>query len=269
VGGLEKDKSYSFQVASSAISTDGEEQVYNCAKWSNTATGTAGVAPDEGGDTPGGDVGGGSGGGGIGGGDIGGDVGGIEEGEEDKEGEEDSSEWENPFVDVPDIAYYSEAVAWAVQNGVTSGTTATTFSPNRTCTRANAVTFLWRAAGCPEPVGTEMPFSDVASNAYYYKAVLWAMEQGITMGTTATTFSPNAECTRAQIVTFLWRSENEPEASTDSSFEDVHHSAYYQDAVHWAVEEAITNGTTETTFSPDANCTRAQIVTFLWRKHCG
>lgn len=269
VGGLEEGKSYSFQVASSAISTDGEERVYNCAKWSNTAIGTAGEALDEGGDTPGGDIGGGgSGGGDIGGGDIGGgggDLGGGEEEEDGNEEEEDTTEWENPFIDVSETAYYADAIAWAVQNGITSGTTETTFSPDRTCTRANAVTFLWRAAGCPEPTTKEMPFSDVDSNAYYYKAVLWAMEQGITMGTTASTFDPNAECTRGQIVTFLWRAEKSPEVSADNPFADVHSSAYYADSVLWAVKEGITNGTSSTTFNPSNDCTRAQIVTFLWR----
>ena len=169
------------------------------------------------------------------------------------------------FTDVADKAYYRDAVAWAVENGITKGTTATTFSPNATCTRAQAVTFLWRAAGSPEPETRAMPFTDVPAGSYYYDAVLWAVENGITKGTSDTTFSPNATCTRAQIVAFLWRSEKSPAAGTANPFADVKSSAYYADAVLWAVKEDITKGTTNTTFSPDADCTRAQIVTFLWR----
>jgi len=172
----------------------------------------------------------------------------------------------NFFVDVPADAYYHDAVLWAVLNGITSGTTDTTFSPNATCTRAQAVTFLWRAAGSPNMEG-DMVFADVTESAYYYDAVLWAVAEGITSGTTATTFSPNATCTRAQIGTFLWRSAGSPEVEgADMVFADVAHPAYYYDAVCWAVDEGITAGTTATTFTPDAGCTRAQIVTFLWRK---
>lgn len=171
---------------------------------------------------------------------------------------------EGTFADVSPDAYYADAVEWAVANGITGGTTATTFSPNNPCTRAHAVTFLWRAAGEPEPETTAMPFTDVAEGAYYYDAVLWAMENGITEGTTETTFSPDAPCTRAQIVTFLWRSAGSP-AATGSSFADVASDAYYAGAVAWAVSEGITNGTTTTTFSPSSSCTRAQIVTFLYR----
>ena len=170
------------------------------------------------------------------------------------------------FTDVPANAYYADAVSWAVLKGVTKGTSETTFSPNATCTRAQAVTFLWRAAGSPAPKSGTMPFTDVAADAYYHDAVLWAVEQGITKGTSDTTFSPNATCTRAQIVTFLWRSENMPAAGTANSFTDVAANAYYADAVNWAVENGITSGTSDTTFSPDAYCTRAQIVTFLWRR---
>ena len=169
------------------------------------------------------------------------------------------------FTDVADKAYYRDAVAWAVENGITKGTTATTFSPNATCTRAQAVTFLWRAAGSPEPKTSTMPFTDVNAGSYYYDAVLWAVENGITEGTSDTTFSPNATCTRAQIVAFLWRSEKSPAAGTANPFADVKSTAYYADAVLWAVKEDITKGTTNTTFSPNADCTRAQIVTFLWR----
>ena len=169
------------------------------------------------------------------------------------------------FTDVADKAYYRDAVEWAVENGITKGTTATTFSPNATCTRAQAVTFLWRAAGSPEPKTSTMPFTDVNAGSYYYDAVLWAVENGITEGTSDTTFSPNATCTRAQIVAFLWRSEKSPAAGTANPFADVKSTAYYADAVLWAVKEDITKGTTNTTFSPNADCTRAQIVTFLWR----
>ena len=168
------------------------------------------------------------------------------------------------FIDVPESAYYYDAVYWAVDEGITNGTTATTFSPNNACTRAQMVTFLWRAAGEPEPETTVNPFTDVAAGAYYYDAVLWAVEQGITNGTTATTFSPNATVTRAQTVTFLWRSAGSP-AATGSGFADVASDAYYAGAVAWAVSEGITNGTTATTFSPSSSCTRAQIVTFLYR----
>ena len=169
-----------------------------------------------------------------------------------------------PFVDVPASAYYYDAVAWAVDEGVTGGTTATTFSPNNACTRAQMVTFLWRAAGEPEPETTVNPFTDVSASAYYYEAVLWAVEQGITNGTSATTFSPDATVTRGQTVTFLWRNAGSPAAS-GSSFADVAADAYYATAVAWAANEGITSGTSATAFSPSNACTRAQIVTFLYR----
>ena len=169
------------------------------------------------------------------------------------------------FVDVPAGSYYEDAVDWAVENGITQGTDDTHFSPDGICTRAQAVTFLWRAAGSPEPETRAMPFTDVPVGSYYYDAVLWAVENGITKGTSDTTFSPNMTCTRAQIVAFLWRSEKSPAAGTANPFADVKSTAYYADAVLWAVKEDITKGTTSTTFSPDADCTRAQIVTFLWR----
>ena len=171
----------------------------------------------------------------------------------------------NPFVDVKSDAYYYDAVMWAVQNGITGGKDATHFAPNETCTRAQAVTFLWRAAGSPAPKSTVNPFVDMKPGAYYYDAVLWAVENGITKGTTDTTFSPNATCSRAQIVTFLWRSQKSPAAGTVNPFTDVAAGAYYQNAVLWAVKNGITGGTTATTFSPNNNCTRAQIVTFLYR----
>ena len=169
------------------------------------------------------------------------------------------------FVDVVTGSYYEDAVDWAVENGITKGTDDTHFSPDGICTRAQAVTFLWRAAGSPEPETRTMPFTDVPVGSYYYDAVLWAVENGITKGTSDTTFSPNMTCTRAQIVTFLWRSEKSPAAGRANPFADVKSDAYYADAVLWAVKENITKGTTNTTFSPDADCTRAQIVTFLWR----
>ena len=169
------------------------------------------------------------------------------------------------FVDVATGSYYEDAVDWAVENGITQGTDDTHFSPDGICTRAQAVTFLWRAAGSPKPETRAMPFTDVPAGSYYYDAVLWAVENGITEGTSDTTFSPNMTCSRAQIVTFLWRSEKSPAAGTANPFADVKSTAYYAGAVLWAVKEDITKGTTNTTFSPDADCTRAQIVTFLWR----
>ena len=177
----------------------------------------------------------------------------------------EQSTGKNPFTDVPAGSYYEDAVIWAVDKGITTGTSATTFNPNGICTRAQAVTFLWRAAGSPAAKSSAMPFADVKAGSYYYDAVLWAVEQGITKGTSDTMFSPDATCTRAQIVTFLWRSQKSPAAGTANPFADVKSTAYYADAVLWAVKEDITKGTTSTTFSPDADCTRAQIVTFLWR----
>ena len=167
------------------------------------------------------------------------------------------------FVDVATGSYYEDAVDWAVENGITQGTDDTHFSPDGICTRAQAVTFLWRAAGSPAPRSRTVPFTDVPAGSYYYDAVLWAVENDITKGTSDTTFSPNMTCTRAQIVAFLWRSEKSPAAGTANPFADVKSTAYY--AVLWAVKENIAKGTTNTTFSPDADCTRAQIVTFLWR----
>ena len=169
------------------------------------------------------------------------------------------------FVDVATGSYYEDAVDWAVENGITKGTDDSHFSPDGICTRAQAVTFLWRTAGSPKPETRAMPFTDVPVGSYYYDAVLWAVENGITKGTSDTTFSPNMTCSRAQIVAFLWRSEKSPAAGIANPFADVKSDAYYADAVLWAVKENITKGTTSTTFSPNADCTRAQIVTFLWR----
>ena len=179
------------------------------------------------------------------------------------------------FTDVPGNAYYADAVAWAVANGVTNGTSATTFSPDKPCTRAQVVTFLWRAAGCPAVDRASSPFTDVDPGAYYYDAVRWAVAQGITNGTGATTFSPDKPCTRAQVVTFLWRAEGKPEATEpgenetlvmgENPFTDVDGNAYYYKAVLWAVAKGVTTGTGAATFSPDKTCTRGQIVTFLYR----
>ncbi len=169
------------------------------------------------------------------------------------------------FTDVPENAYFYYPVLWAVENEITSGTSATKFSPYEGCTRGQVVTFLWRAAGCPDPESRYNPFSDVPSNAYYHDAVLWAAEEGITTGTSRTRFEPNATVTRAQTVTFLWRWDSSPEPDSTGSFRDVPYRAYYADAVAWAVEYGITNGTAPGVFSPSQTCTRAQIVTFLYR----
>ena len=171
----------------------------------------------------------------------------------------------NPFIDVPAGSYYEDAVIWAVEKGITSGTSAVTFDPNGNCTRAQAVTFLWRAAGSPAPKTKVMPFTDVPSGSYYYDAVLWAMEQGITKGTSDTAFSPNASCTRAQIVTFLWRANGSPAVSGNSAFTDVASDAYYAAAVAWAEKNGVTGGIGNGLFGSGNNCTRAQIVTFLYR----
>lgn len=173
--------------------------------------------------------------------------------------------FENPFTDVAEGAYYYDAVLWAAENGITGGTSATTFSPAVTCTRAQTVTFLWRAAGSPEPETTVCPFTDVTPDKYYYDAVLWAVENGITSGTSATTFSPNATVTRAQNVTFLWRWAESSAVEAVNPFTDVAADMYYHDAVLWAADEGITAGTSATTFSPDDPCLRSQIVTFLYR----
>lgn len=170
-----------------------------------------------------------------------------------------------PFTDVAESAYYADAVAWAIQNKVTSGVSATTFAPNASCTRGQMVTFLWKAAGSPEPKSLTTAFTDVKSGAYYEKAVAWAVENKVTTGTSATTFSPDATVTRGQSVTFLWKANNSPAAEGTSAFTDVAASAYYASAVNWAVEKGVTSGMSATTFAPNSNCTRAQIVTFLYR----
>ena len=172
---------------------------------------------------------------------------------------------ENPFVDVKEDDYYYDAVIWAVGKGIAKGVTDTTFQPNASCTRAEMVTFLYRAAGSPEPTNKVNPFTDVAEDSYYYKAVLWAVEKGIAKGTSETTFSPNDTCTRGQTVAFLYRYANSPAVSGSNSFADVSETAYYYDAILWAVSEKVTEGTSATTFSPNDLCTRGQIVTFLYR----
>ena len=169
------------------------------------------------------------------------------------------------FVDVPTSAYYYDAVYWAAENGVTYGTSATTFSPDVIVSRAQMVTFLWRAHGSPEPRSSVNPFTDITSDMYYYDAVLWAVENGVTNGTSATTFSPDATVTRAQAVTFQWRAAGSP-AVSGGSFADVADSAYYAGAVSWAVANGVTNGTGGSNFSPDVGVSRAQAVTFLWRQ---
>ena len=171
---------------------------------------------------------------------------------------------DNPFTDVYESDYYYDAVLWAVKNGVTNGTSATTFSPNVTVSRAQMVTFLWRAHGSPKATGTN-PFTDVSTSDYYYDAVLWAVENGVTVGTSATTFSPDAPVTRAQAVTFQWRVAGSPAAS-DAGFRDVASDAYYAEAVAWAVKNEITVGTGSNLFSPETVVSRAQAVTFLYRE---
>ena len=168
------------------------------------------------------------------------------------------------FSDVPQGAYYEDAVDWAVENNITAGTSGMEFSPDKTCTRAQAVTFLWRANSQPSAAESN-PFADVAAGSYYADAVQWAVANGITSGTSATAFDPDAPVTRAQVVTFLYRNAGSPSVCGSAPFADVPTDAYYRDAVRWAVMQGITAGTSATAFSPDESCTRAQIVTFLYR----
>lgn len=170
------------------------------------------------------------------------------------------------FSDVPANTWFTDSVAWAVDKGVTTGTGNGKFSPDDTCTRAQVVTFLWRSQDKPAPQNTNNPFTDVKAGQYYYDAVLWAVEKGITTGTSSTKFSPDEGCTRAQVVTFLWRAKGKPAPqSSNNPFSDVKAGQYYYDAVLWAVENGITTGVSSTKFAPDDECTRAQVVTFLWR----
>ena len=168
------------------------------------------------------------------------------------------------FTDVPQGTYYGDAVDWAVANGITSGTSGMEFSPDKTCTRAQAVTFLWRANGQPDATGSN-PFADVSASSYYNEAVQWAVTNNITSGTSPNAFEPDAPVTRAQVVTFLYHDADNPSTSGSTLFADVTTDAYYRDAVCWAVAQSITAGTSATAFSPDEICTRAQIVTFLYR----
>jgi len=172
--------------------------------------------------------------------------------------------WVNPFSDVSKDAYYYDAAAWAVQNGVTTGKTETTFDPGAVCNRAQAITFLWRAKGCPEPKTTVNPFADVSEDAYYYKAILWAVENGITGGVTAEAFQPYGTVTRAQAMTFLWRMAGEKQVSAENSFADVAADTYYHDAVLWAAKNGITSGKSATAFGPADSCVRSHMVTFLY-----
>ena len=174
----------------------------------------------------------------------------------------------NPFTDVSADSPFHDAILWAYSHDpqITTGTSATEFSPGKACTRGQVVTFLWRAAGKPEPASTSNPFRDVSSSSSFYKAILWAAEQGITSGTSAGTFSPNETCTRGQVVTFLWRYEGRPEPSSlNNPFTDVSSGSSFFKAILWAAEQGITTGKTPTTFNPTGECTRAHVVTFLYR----
>ncbi len=171
-----------------------------------------------------------------------------------------------PFTDVKEKAYYYAAVEWAVDKGVTAGITPTSFAPNQNCTRGQVVTFLWRAVGSPEPTKTTHPFTDVKEKAFYYKAMLWAVEKGVTSGLSATTFGPNESCTRGQVVSFLHRVAGKvAPTTTNHPFTDVKAKAFYYTSMLWAVEKGITSGLSATTFGPNAVCTRGQIVTFLYK----
>ena len=168
------------------------------------------------------------------------------------------------FVDVAEGSYYEEAIDWAVEKGITNGVSSNMFAPNDPCTRAQIVTFLWRAAGSPAPKSISS-FTDVPADAFYAKAVAWAVENGITSGTGESKFSPNATCTRAQAVTFLYRASGSPAVSGSAEFSDVSTTAFYADAVAWAAKKGITTGIGGGLFGADNDCTRGQIVTFLWR----
>ena len=173
----------------------------------------------------------------------------------------------SPFDDVSTNAYYYEAVKWAQEKGITGGIGNKLFGPNDPCTRAQIVTFLWRAAGSPAPKNTGTAFGDVKPGSFYEQAVAWAVENGITGGTGDGMFSPDATCTRAQSVTFLYRAAGSPKVSGNAEFGDVATNAYYADAVAWAAKNGITGGIGGGLFGSDNNCTRAQIVTFLYRNY--
>lgn len=172
-----------------------------------------------------------------------------------------------PFNDIPADKYYTEAVDWAVKNNITKGISDAEFGVNLECSRAQMATFQWRAAGCPEPKSNKNSFTDIKEGSYYYKAVLWAVENGITSGTSATTFSPNNILDRAQAVTLLWRANGSPKVENDGRFKDVPKGAYYETAVYWAAKNGITSGTSANTFSAKNNCERGQTVTFLYRNY--
>ena len=171
------------------------------------------------------------------------------------------------FDDVFVRDYFYDAVNWAVENGITEGVGNNLFAPGALCTRAQVVTFLWRSAGCPKAVSRVNPFTDVSRSAYYYEAVLWAVENGVTEGMSETTFEPDAVCTRAQVVTFLYRMFRESAATGSTGFNDVPDGAWYAEAVKWAVDNGITTGIGKNLFAPNDKCTRGQIVTFLWRAY--
>ena len=170
------------------------------------------------------------------------------------------------FTDVNEKDYYYFAVDWAVDNGVTTGTSEMSFSPEEVCLRCQIVTFLWRTAGCPEPSDTEVPFTDIKEGSFYYNAVLWAYQNGITTGTSKNTFSPYEPCLRGQIITMLWRWLEKPKTTESNiTFSDVDQNMFCYDSVKWAAESKITTGTSENTFSPNAECSRSQAVTFIFR----
>ena len=223
-------------------------------------TGTSGGASDTGTSGGAGNTGTSGGAGNTGGGSTGGNTGGGSSG--------GAAVVEptpvNPFTEVVETAYYYDAVMWILEKGITEGVTETSFDPTANCTRAQMVTFLWRAAGCPEPTGSAA-FVDVPANAYYYKAVLWAVEKGITNGMTANSFVPNQVCSRGQMAAFLYRHAGAPKVSGEHAFVDVSNDNYYDSAVVWLLKEGITNGTTQTTYSPNNNCTRGQMAAFLYR----
>lgn len=170
----------------------------------------------------------------------------------------------NPFADIDPSAYYADAVVWAYENGITAGTTDTTFSPSSACTRGQVMTFLWRAMGRPEPAAQSNPFEDVKSSDYYYKPILWAYESGVTAGSTDTTFSPNDTCTNGHVVTFLWRANGRPAAGGTSYLADSFPRDYYTDAIAWADSSGLL-ADTGTDYSPSAQSPRANIVTYLYR----
>ncbi|MBR5382033.1 MAG: S-layer homology domain-containing protein, partial [Oscillospiraceae bacterium] len=177
----------------------------------------------------------------------------------------DASGASSVFRDVPADAYYADAVTWALKKGITNGMTEDTFAPNEPCTRGQIVTFLWRAADSPKATG-QNPFTDVKESDYYYEAVLWAAEKGITNGVAEKSFAPGASCTRGQAMMFMWRAADKPAASGQSVFTDVQAGSECGSAVDWAVEKGITNGVAEKSFAPNDSCTRGQIVTFLYRE---